>query len=316
MLFYHFDMLDNFIENNLTNNIELEKENINQIIKLYEDKKSNLQSITTNIIEITDSINQKKLENFHETISSLKNLFEDMNTIRQLAYQLKSDLEETLTLYRNMQNNKNEIKANLVEYNKQREELSTKIFQFENKYTAVLNSAIALSLKTANKKARKIVSISNYSTSNEKPRIDIELEPQDNNILVISEKDQKAYLPFFYSEVKDIFQNAKQKYQSLQDVVNDLYVLPLNRFKNSSMARLRESFHLIRKKENGSITKALDLGLELMFQYELNPIIIAACRNLDELDIYLDCLDENELHDFTCFEIKFEIMPQLTKRKQ
>ena len=215
-----------------------------------------------------------------------------------------------------MQNNKNEIKANLVEYNKQREELSTKIFQFENKYTAVLNSAIALSLKTANKKARKIVSISNYSTSNEKPRIDIELEPQDNNILVISEKDQKAYLPFFYSEVKDIFQNAKQKYQSLQDVVNDLYVLPLNRFKNSSMARLRESFHLIRKKENGSITKALDLGLELMFQYELNPIIIAACRNLDELDIYLDCLDENELHDFTCFEIKFEIMPQLTKRKQ
>ena len=133
---------------------------------------------------------------------------------------------------------------------------------------------------------------------------------------MISEKEQKAYLPFFYAEVKNIFQNAKQKYQSLQDVVDDLYILPLNRFKNSSMARFRESFHLIRKKENGSITKALDLGLELMFQYELNPIVIAACRNLDELDIYLDCLDENELHDFTCFEIKFEIMPQLTKRKQ
>ena len=155
MLFYHFEMLDNFIEKNLTNNIEIEKENINQIIKLYENKKSNLQSITTNIIEITDSINPKKLENFHDTISSFKNLFEDINAIHQLAYQLKSDLTETLALYKNMENNKNEIKANLVEYNKQREELSTKIFHFENQYNVVLNSAISFSLKTANKKAKK-----------------------------------------------------------------------------------------------------------------------------------------------------------------
>ena len=67
---------------------------------------------------------------------------------------------------------------------------------------------------------------------------------------------------------------------------------------------------MIREKEKGSITKAFDLGLELMFKYELNPIIIAACRNLDELDIYLDCLEENELQEFPCFEIKFEVMPQ------
>ena len=72
---------------------------------------------------------------------------------------------------------------------------------------------------------------------------------------------------------------------------------------------------MIREKEKGSITKALDLGLELMFKYELNPIVIAACRNLDELDIYLDCLEENELYDFTCFEIKFEVMPQLIRTK-
>ena len=138
----------------------------------------------------------------------------------------------------------------------------------------------------------------------------MELTPQDNNTLIISEKEQKAFLPFLYSEVEAIYQKANQKYETMQDVIDDLYILPLNRFKNSSIARFRESFHLIREKEKGSITKALDLGLELMFKYELNPIIIAACRNLDELDIYLDCLEENELHDFTCFEIKFEIMPR------
>ena len=48
-----------------------------------------------------------------------------------------------------------------------------------------------------------------------------------------------------------------------------------------------------------------------MFHYDLNPIVIAACRNLDELDIYLDCLQENELSDFDCFEIKFELAPKV-----
>ena len=52
-----------------------------------------------------------------------------------------------------------------------------------------------------------------------------------------------------------------------------------------------------------------------MFNYKLNPIIIAACRNLDELDIYLDCLETNQLYDFKCFEIKFEVLPTITKKK-
>ena len=60
-----------------------------------------------------------------------------------------------------------------------------------------------------------------------------------------------------------------------------------------------------------SLIKALDLGIELMFNYKFNPIIIAACRNLDELDIYLDCLEENQLFDFKCFEIKFEVTPDI-----
>lgn len=317
MLFYHFDILDDLIKSNLTNNIEIEKENIKQIIELYENKKNNLLAITNNVVEVTDSINKKKLENFYETISSLKKLFEEINTIQQFASQLKNDLEETLTLYhKSSENNKNEIKANLVEYNKQRDELTHKILKFENTSSSVLNSAIALSLKVSNKKAKKSHTfINNYNTTNEKTKIDIELEPHDNNTLIISEKEQKAFLPFFYSEVEAIYQKSDHKYQTLQEVINDLYILPLSRFKNSALARFRESFHLIREKENGSITKALDLGLELMFKYELNPIIIAACRNLDEFDIYLDCLEENELYDFTCFEIKFEIMPQLAKTK-
>ncbi len=316
MLFYQFDMLDDFIKDNLINNIELEKQNIEEIIELYENKKSNLVAITTNLVEITNSINKKKLENFHKTITSLKELLEEINKIQQFASQLEKDLNETITLYENsIENNKNEIKANLVEYNKQRDELFNKIIKFENTSTIISNSVIALSLKVPNKKAKTKSTFINTSITNEKNKHNIELEPQDNNTLIISEKEQKAFLPFFYSDVEAIYQKANYKYQTLQDVINDLYILPLSRFKNSALARFRESFHLIREKEKGSITKALDLGLELMFKYELNPIVIAACRNLDELDIYLDCLEENELYDFTCFEIKFEVMPQLIRTK-
>lgn len=312
MLFYNFDMLDNFIKNNLISNLKVEKESIQQIIDLYDNKKSNLSSITTNMIEIADLIDKKRLETFYNIISLLKNSFEHINAIQLLASQLKEDLNLTISLYdKGMENNHDEIKANLVEYNKQREDLSHKILEFESANTSILNSAIALSLKFSLKKVKRSNQfVNNFMTKKEK-RFDIELEPHDNNLLIISETEQKAYLPFLYSEVKEIYKNFSNQYQTLQDVVDDLYILPLSRFKNSTISRFKESFNLIRNKEKGSITKALELGLELMFKYELNPIIIAACRNLDELDIYLDCLEEDELYDFTCFEIKFEVMPQL-----
>lgn len=317
MLFYNFDILDNFIKSNLINNLKTEKENIEQIINLYNNKKSNLLSITANMIKITDFINEKKLDNFYETTSLLKKSFETINDIQTLLCKLNEILNETISLYdKSLENNENEIKANLVEYNKQRDELSNLILKFEDENTVLLNSAIEFSLQFSNKKMSKQNTTINNIITKDKTKVDIELEPHDNNVLIISEKEQKAYLPFFYSEVKEIYKNSNNKYKTLQDVVDDLYIVPLDRFKNSAISRFRESFHLIRDKENETITKALDLGLELMFKYDLNPIIIAGCRNLDELDIYLDCLEENELYDFTCFEIKFEVLPKLTKNNR
>lgn len=128
----------------------------------------------------------------------------------------------------------------------------------------------------------------------------------DNNILIISEKEQKAYLPYKYDDIQRIYKNPNNKYGSIIEVIQDLYVISLKNFKNFSIARFREAFNLVLHKENGSVIKALDLAMELMFKHNLNPIIIAACRSLDELDIYLDCLEENELSDFRCFEIRFD----------
>lgn len=54
--------------------------------------------------------------------------------------------------------------------------------------------------------------------------------------------------------------------------------------------------------------------MELLFNYNLHPAIISACKNIDELDIYLDYLENNETDKFNCFNIKFEIAPSISKK--
>ena len=135
----------------------------------------------------------------------------------------------------------------------------------------------------------------------------------DNNILTISEKTGMAYLPYKYREVEKIYEDSDGKYISTKEVIDTLYTIPLEKFNNASYSRFREAFNLVRYKEKKSIIFAFDIALEMMFNYKLNPIIIAACKNLNELDIYLDCLEENELFDFPFFKINFEVAPEIYK---
>ncbi len=312
MFFYNFNELDNFINNDsLVTNLIQEKEVIKKIIDLYTSKKETLLNIISNIITTSDSVAKNKLDTFYQTTSSLKKSYEDVLNIQNLATKLDNNINSTIGLYSTgIENNNNEIKANLIEYNKQKDDLLNKILTFEKSNTTNINSTVGLFSNNPNK-----LNYTNNKISNivDDKIVNVETSPYDYNTLIISEQNQKAYLPFFYSTIENIYQKSN-KYNTLQDIVNTLYVIPLSRFKNSTISRFREGFNLIKNKENGSITKAIDLGLELLFKYELNPIIIAACRNLDELDIYLNCLEENELDNFTCFEIKFEVMPKIIKK--
>ena len=318
MLFYNFKSLDNFIENELMVSIQSESDKLNKIEDLYKYKKSNLLTFTTDLISIQiNDIDENKSQEFYNIADLLKSSFEELDLICKLIDILRYSLTNITSLHdKNIDDNYNEIKAELIEYNKKSDELSNKIFEFENSSTNALTSTFEC-FANMNKKIKTQKRNFNTISSEINPLLkNIETSIEDNNTLLISEKAQKAYLPYKYNDVKEILDNSKSKYKTMQDVVNDLYILPLNIFKNSSISRFREAFYLIRNKEKGSIPKALDLGLELMFKYDLNPIVIAACRNLDELDIYLDCLDENELYEFNCFDIKFEVLPQISKNSK
>ena len=140
---------------------------------------------------------------------------------------------------------------------------------------------------------------------------------ENNNTLKISERDGKVYLPYIIRDLKKILEENPDKYSGLNDLIEKKYIVPLKYYKNSSYARFREAYKLIREKEKGSISQALNLAFELLFNYNLDPAIISACKNIDELDIYLDCLDDNETDEFYCFQIVYEVTPlvKLVKNK-
>ena len=140
----------------------------------------------------------------------------------------------------------------------------------------------------------------------------IENNLEDNHTLVISEEDGKVYLPYTKEDIKnDVAQNKGAK---ISEVIEENYVLPLDKYKNSIRARFREGYNLMYRKEGKSKRSAIMLGIELMFETNLHPAIISACKNLEELDIYLDCLEDNELEKFSCFKIIYKSLPTLRKK--
>ncbi len=131
----------------------------------------------------------------------------------------------------------------------------------------------------------------------------------DNRTLIISEKDGKVYLPYYIKDLQELLKNFPETYSSIEDVIEKKYIVPLDKYKHPFTSRFKEAYNLMRYKENASFLRCLDLAFELTWNTLLNPAIISACSNLDELDIYLDYLYSNELDKFSIFEIKYEMNP-------
>ena len=127
------------------------------------------------------------------------------------------------------------------------------------------------------------------------------------NTLIISETQKKVILPYNLNEIKNILQNNEKGCHTLQEVINKFYTKPISYYKVSSISRFKEAYKLVTEKEKGSKLKALGLAFELFGNYNLHPAVITSCNSLDELDIYLACLEENSLEDFHFFNIKYEI---------
>lgn len=137
------------------------------------------------------------------------------------------------------------------------------------------------------------------------------INTNENTKLIISEKENKVYLPYKRTELKAYMSQYPTEYYSYKNVIEKEFILPLNYFMNNpSVARFRETYSLYRDREALPSIVALKKALSIAFKQELNPAIIAACKTKKQLDNYLLCLNENKLDDFLDFEILYDMNPK------
>lgn len=194
------------------------------------------------------------------------------------------------------------------------------LYRIETDENFVLDYVACDLIKEDNRLTFSVSNLSYIEVDEEDLRISIdaakmaENKLEDNDTLIISEEDGKVFLPYTKEEVLEELKESKNA--TIEDIIRDNYVKPIEIYKNATKARFNEAYKLMRYKEKQSKNKAVMLGLELMFEFNLHPAIISACKNLEELDIYLDCLEDNELEKFSCFKIIYKAMPTLSKKRR
>lgn len=154
-----------------------------------------------------------------------------------------------------------------------------------------------------------LISKEDKCINSEKAEESIKEEICDNNTLLISEIQNKVVLPYKVSDLKRVLKKNR-KYVNLKGVIDKVYTVPMDKYKSAPTSRFKEAYILMRKREKASLVESLSVATEVSFNFALNPAIITACKNLDELDTYLDCLSDNELDKFDLFNIEYEILPQ------
>ena len=306
-----------FLENNehITNIIEKEKQLINSTIENQGTLKSILLEYMQKLADSTDNLNSEHADIILNILNDFKNSLELFRTNINLLNNLLKSLDNISNL-----ENINTFNTTFFEIN---HTVSKNTLQIEN----VLHSTLPYYKFTFSESICTSITDKNFpEENNEKQILEIPVNESSiqtidttnivENTLIISETKGKIFLPYTISLLNYILENNSDKYSSIEDVIEKEYTLPFDLFKNPAISRFREAFRLIRRKEKKSIKEAFDLGMELLFNYNLHPAIITACKNLDELDIYLDYLEDNETHKFGCFKIIFDIAPVLVKNNK
>ena len=260
----------------------------------------------------SDKVN-KYVSNASSCLSKISSNISSYNTLLELCDNIKKELSS---------DNKN-LKELIEKYNKKLKETSTCVLKSTSEIEAFLFSTTFLDISeyvsanntnVENKNADIIVDTSNSIKEIKDSKSDetkTELGNLSENTLKISEIDGLVTLPYKIEDLKKILEENSDLYSSYSDIILAKYTIPLRNYKFSAISRYKEAYKLVRQKEHGSRRLAFSLATELFANYNLHPAIITACNNLNELDVYLSCLEYNELEDFHFFKIIYEGLPAI-----
>lgn len=170
------------------------------------------------------------------------------------------------------------------------------------------SASVQLQVEQPAKRRRSGSALSSVKAIVERETQEVEHQVKGNDTLLISEKEEKVFLPYTIDELNQYLCSYPQEYKGYEDVIEKEFVLPLDGFvRNQSVSRFKETYHLVRNKEMRSMIEAMKVSSKLMFQYDVNPAVIAACKSKKELNQYMHCIEQNKLEDFSCFKIKFDL---------
>lgn len=204
------------------------------------------------------------------------------------------------------------IKTPVKKYNKKFETSMDKIYKNTSNIEEFIHNISMVNFEEILKKDEDTNSENNPKKENQETFSYISSDELDSsfieNMLVISSIQNKVILPFTIQKIQKIL-SEDSTYSSINDVIEKLYTKPLDNYKFPAISRFREAYLLIRNKEKKSKIRAILFASELFANYNLHPAIITACENQEQLDIYLSCLEDNKLSEFSFFDVKFEIPP-------
>lgn len=254
--------------------------------------------------QITDTLSKNskdKIKIFSTQISKIDRNLEVLNNLLKDIDNLdKRNIVKSISKYNKKYN---EIKTNIAINNLENDMNKNIITKEEVKDMNIIEKSVDENIKAVD-------AIDNNVNKTETSGI------ENNDTLLISETLGMVMLPYTAKEVYEILEDKNSKYNTIEDVIADKFTRPLSDYKFQFWARYNETIKLLTERENYKLTESITLAVEMMGKRYLHPAIITACRTLDELDVYLDCLDKNELDDFKIFNIKYELHPILVKQSK
>lgn len=293
-------------------------------LEVLKNKLEQIQNDTSNpeIESLVSSYNELYIQDYPLLLETISNLTEFIEELFVLPHYEKSKETEKAIFQSDTINQTEKVKQEALEQIEEENNIEKDLLAEVNNLKpssssekvsdTVVTEIINVLEKAPEKETQEVPTANNVTIVEEddtRKRI-TKLPLQDNDTLIISEKDGLVYLPFKVEDLKNEFLEKSKKYSGLIDLINNEYIYPISRYKNTVASRFKEAYSLMVNKEKNSPFSGLELGIEVAFNYSLHPAIITACKSVAELDSYLDALDEKDMSLFTAFKINFEILPK------
>ena len=277
------------LQEQISNNIK----ELNNIKAVYQSKIQLYLKCNETIKEQIDSADNKKYDK-----EKLKNIEIDMNDKKTTLDKQNETIEKALSMLEKLKENpgKNE---HIYEYNNYYKQIEENYKKFD----ANIDINTDMLLKECKKQPKE--NIEKNETKEEDKKI------KNNPILLVSELQNKVILPYTYAEIEEIVNDKNNNYNTPEEVIENIFTRKLTDYRDTMFSRYKEAYNLAFYRCNCSRLDAMKLGFEVCRKRFLHPAIISACKTIEDLDVYLDCLSKNELEDFKIFQIKYEIPPML-----